>query len=252
MEKLPKLFLKAFRAPEQPELCKEFVNQHRKVLEDFGISHVTTNNERWLDDPLSYVIVALDEAGEMMGGIRLKMATPDEQLPMEQAVQKFDERVHTELEALLPYGNGEVCSLWNANRFRAMGIPILLSQAITALSVQAGAGRMVCLVAHYTKKHPARNGFVVMENVGDNGTFDYPIPSIKAIAMVNPDTHLLHCADDQQRQLLFSLRTRPDQVRIEKPGTTTFEVHYALRLESNLVDLNAYRWISEERLRQTA
>ena len=107
-----KLTLKAFRAPEEPELCQEFVRQHRKVLEDFGISNVTTNNEHWLDDPNAIIIVALNEEFGMMGGIRLQLATEGRVLPMEEAIAKLDPQVKQALEELRPHGNGEVCSLW--------------------------------------------------------------------------------------------------------------------------------------------
>lgn len=252
MEPLLKLTMKAFRAPEEPGLCREFVRQHRKVLEDFGITNVTTNNERWLDDPNAIIIVAMNEEFGMMGGIRLQLATERHLLPMEEALLKFDPQVHDALEALRPHGNGEVCSLWNANEFRHLGIPILLSQAVTAISVQVGAGRMVCLVAHYTKKHPSRNGFVVMEDLGDQGTFAYPVPGITAIAMVNPNTSLLEHASPEHRQVLYSLRLRPEQVRIESPLQIPMEVHYQMRLESGLFDLQAYRDIEADRLRFSA
>ena len=61
----------------------------------------------------------------------------------------------------------------------------------------------------------SRNGFVVMEELGDQGTFAYPVPGITAIAMVNPNTSLLEHATPDHRQVLYSLRLRPEQVRVE-------------------------------------
>jgi hypothetical protein len=247
-----RITLKAFRAPDEPTLCDEFIREHRRVLEDFGIANVTTNNDRWTRDPFCYVIVALHERLGMVGGIRLEIAKDDIPLPMELALMKFDATIHDALEELRPYGNGEVCGLWNANRYANKGIPLLLSHAITALAVPAGARRMVCLVAHYTKKHPSRNGFVVMEDLGDKGTFSYPIPSITAVAMMNPDTMLLDNASESQRHLIYSLRLRPRQVRLEQPGDTLLEVEYDMMLKGNLIDIYSYQQIHEERLRNTA
>jgi hypothetical protein len=252
MENLERITLKAFRAPDEPELCNEFLKEHRRVLEDFGIANVTTNNERWTHDEHCFVIVALHERLGMVGGIRLEIAKEDVPLPMELALMKLDPRVHDALESLRPYGNGEVCGLWNANRYANKGVPLLLSHAVTALSVPAGARRLVCLVAHYTKKHPSRNGFLVMEELGKEGTFSYPIPSITAIAMVNPDTMILEHALESQRQLIYSLRLRPRQVRLEQPGNTLLEVHYDMMLKGNLIDIHAYQQIQDELLRNTA
>lgn len=252
MESIDRITLKAFRAPDEPELCAEFVREHRRVLEDFGIAHVTTNNDRWTRDMHCYVIVAMHERLGMVGGIRLEMAKDDLPLPMELALMPLDPSVHDELQALKPFGNGEVCGLWNANRYANKGVPLLLSHAVTALSVRAGARRMVCLVAHYTKKHPARNGFHVMETIGNKGEFSYPIPSITAVAMVNPDTMLLEHATEEQRRLIYSLRLRPRQVRVEQPGNALLEVDYDLMLRGSLIDMHSYQQIHEERLRNTA
>ena len=249
MEPTERITLKAFKAPEEPGLCAEFLAEHRKVLEDFGISHVTTNNEIWMHDPDCYVIVALHETLGMVGGIRLKLDQPDSPLPMADAIRKLDPKIDTALAELQPYGNGEVCGLWNAHRYNGRGIPVLLSQAVTAIAVAAGARKMVCFVAHYTQKHPARNGFVVMDNIGDNGYFpDYPIPRIIAIAMMNPDTMLLEQANAAQRQLIYSLRLRPEQVRVETPGSVPLEINYQMRLNSNVHDLYAFQQIEAARL----
>ena len=172
---MDKITLRAFIAPEQPELSQEFMREHRKVLEDFGIQNVSTNNERWMSDPNAFIIVALHETMGMVGGIRLQVASKDVPLPMEEAIGKLDPAIKKELEDLRVFGNGEVCSLWNANRYGHMGIPVILSQAVTAMATMANVKRMVCLVAHYTQRHPKRNGFVVMDSVGDKGCFSYPI-----------------------------------------------------------------------------
>ncbi|MCB9170190.1 MAG: hypothetical protein H6594_07565 [Flavobacteriales bacterium] len=243
--------LYAFPAPKEPDLCGEFLREHRKVLEDFGISQVTTNNDRWTKDPNTYVIVALHPRHGMVGGIRLQLQS-NEPLPMEEALRKLDPRITEVLNELKDHGNGEVCGLWNANRFANHGIPILLSKAVTAISVMANARRMVCLVAHYTQRHPRRNGFVVIDTIGDSGRFSYPIPSITAIAMVNPDTMILEHAMDEQRQQIFSLRLRPQQDRIEYPAGEPILVEYDLRVNTNLLDLHAYQSIQTERMRYSA
>lgn len=246
---MDKIILKAFRAPDQPELCAEFLREHRKVLEDFGIENVSTNTDTWMHDPGAYMIVALHESLGMVGGIRLQLAAENVPLPMEEAIGKLDPRVAPALEALRAKGNGEVCSLWNANRYANMGVPVLLSQAVTAMASMAGVQHMVCLVAHYTQRHPRRNGFVVMNEVGEQGCFSYPIPSIKAIAMVNNDTLLLSDASQTQRHTIYSIRMRPRQVRVESPASTPLEVHYEMCLDHSAGYSDAYAMIESDHLR---
>lgn len=250
-ESVDRITLHAFRATDNPDLCSEFLVEHRKVLEDFGVTHVSTNNDVWMHDPNCFVVVALHETLGMVAGVRLQLDHPDISLPMAAAVRPFDPRVDEVLERLRPFGNGEVCGLWNANRYNGRGMPALLGQAISAVAVSAGARKLVCFVAHYTQKYPARVGFVVMDELGDHGYFPkYPVPRIITIAMINPDTMLLEHATQAQRQLIYSLRLRPDQVRMEKPGNTLLEVHYQLHLNHNVLDLNAYRQIAEMRMRE--
>ncbi|HRH39008.1 MAG TPA: hypothetical protein PK760_11710, partial [Flavobacteriales bacterium] len=83
------LTFKAFRATNEPELCAEFLRQHRKVLEDFGITNVTTNDDAWTKDPNTYVIVALADDASMVGGIRLEVDKGTRDLPIQSALFKL-------------------------------------------------------------------------------------------------------------------------------------------------------------------
>jgi hypothetical protein len=242
----------AFRAPTRPELCEEFIAEHRKVLEDFGIGNVMESNGNWHLDPHCHVIVAMHPLLGMVGGIRLQQDHEGASLPMELAVGKLDPGVGSFLSGIRHLGNGEVCSLWNANRFSSKGVPTLLSQAVTAISFPAGMQRMVCLVAPYTKRHPSNNGFRLVETVGDAGVFAYPRPDFQGIVMLHPDTHLLTSAHPLQRATLISLRVRPEQVRIEQPGKTPLEVHYNLKVGSEAHYDESFRLIQSERQRQLA
>jgi hypothetical protein len=243
--------LKAFSAPDYPELCSEFLREHAQVLADFGIPQTVAPDTSWTDDPFCYVIVAMHSELGMVGGIKLQMDKQGAPLPMESTIAPMDGRIINELAQLQPYGNGEVCGLWNANRYANKGIPILLSLAVTAIATQAEAQRMVCFVAHYTKKHPSRNGFIVMGGVGTEGSFDYPIPRIKSIAMVNPDTVLLPFAAIEQRRRIYSLRIRPEQTVVENPSGTELLVKYDLTMKSHIIDMSTYRSIANERLKYT-
>lgn len=248
-----RITLLAFRAPDRPDLCREFLAEHRKVLEDFGIAHVPANNDRWVQDQATIVIVAMHDTLGMVGGIRLQAASAAHKLPMELSIEKLDPRIHDVLEELRSHRNGEVCGLWNARRFAGKGIPVLLTQAIAAVSAPADFKKMVCFVAHYTQRLSRRIGFVPMEGVGDMGVFpSYPIPRISAMAMVHHDPLLVEHASIEQRRLIFSLRSRPEQIRVETPSGEALEVHY--RLSLNVSDAAQYdrNPVVVERLRSVA
>ncbi|MBK9273283.1 MAG: hypothetical protein IPM49_01925 [Flavobacteriales bacterium] len=247
------LDLIAYSAPDRPDLNDEFIRQHELVLTEVGIPLVIKSDTRWTRDPQCYVIVAVHPTLGMVGGIRLQMDHGEEgRLPMMAAIAGREPRIVTVLERLRAEGNGEVCGLWSASRYANKGVTVLLSKAVTAIAPQVGARRMVCFVGNHTRRHPERNGFIAMAEVGELGEFDYPTPEFRSIAMLNPDTILLPCTTMDQRQSIFSLRLRPDQVRVENPGRTTIQVHYQLILTKGLFDLVAYERILEERLRHSA
>lgn len=241
------LTFKAFRAPDEPELCAEFLREHRKVLEDFGIPNVTTNTATWTTDPDIYVIVAISDRQGMVGGIRIEVDKVDRPLPIHEALIKLDPKIHMALEELRFAGNAEVCGLWNANRYSAKGLPTLLAFAAVSLANQIQLKTMVCLVAHYTLRHALKAGFSILEELGDGGTFTYPIPSIKAIAMVIPDVVTLGSATSPYRHQLLSLRLRPVQKRVEVFNGEPILLDYNLNIGGKLIDLKAYRSIEEDR-----
>ncbi len=241
------LSFKAFWAPHEPELCAEFLREHRKVLEDFGIPNVTTNTASWTTDPNTYVIVAISDKMGMVGGIRVEVGVEGRSLPIQEALQKLDPSIHMTMENLRLPGNAEVCGLWNANRYSSKGLPPLLAFAAVSIANQIGLKTLVCLVAHYTLRHALKAGFTILEHLGDGGTFTYPIPSIKAIAMVIPDVVSLSTTSSPFRQQLISLRLRPEQQRVQVLNGETTILDYHLCIGGRLIDLNDYRSIEESR-----
>jgi hypothetical protein len=208
---------------------------------------VTTNKADWTADEDTYVIVAISESLGMVGGIRVEVDKGTKALPIKDALIKLDPNIHMTLEQLRFAGNAEVCGLWNANRYASQGLPTLLSFAAVSLANQIGLKSMVCLVAHYTLRHALKAGFTIMEHLGNGGTFTYPIPSIKAIAMVIPNVITLATATDPFRNQLISLRLRPEQKRTEVLNGKPTLLDYQLRIPGIPIDMWAYRSIEEDR-----
>lgn len=250
---MDQLRLIAFSAPDRADLCAEFLREHELVLTELNIPLVVRGDDSWTQDPYCFVIVAMHPTEGMVGGIRFQVDHGQgSKLPMAQAIAKLDGRIGDVLEDLKEHGNGEVCGLWSANRYANRGVTVLLSIAVTAIAPHAGAQRMVCFVGHHTKRHPERNGFIAMKEVGQDGAFDYPTAEFRSIAMVNPDPVLLPHANMAQRQSIYSLRLRPTQTRVESPARIPLEVKYDLVISKGVIDLVAYRLIEEERLQHTA
>lgn len=244
--------IRAFKATDDPIGCAEFVRNHRAILESFGITNVTTNNETWCTDTDTYVIVAESPTHGMVGGIRVEVSRGGRTLPIEEALFDLDHRIKPTISEYAKGGIGEVCGLWNSESFNSMGLPLLLSFAAVSISNQLGIKSLTCLVAHYTLRHALKVGFSLMEEVGDGGTFTYPIPSIKAIAMLIPDAVLLENAAPANRHKLFSLRIRPEQLREEHTGSIPLLVQYDLLIDRRVIPIQSYQAIQREWLKHSA
>ncbi|HRH69757.1 MAG: hypothetical protein JNL43_01560 [Flavobacteriales bacterium] len=242
----------AFRAIDNADLCTAYIREHRRVLEDFGVLQAVPSDHAWMMDPDCIVLLASHRELGLVGGIRIEHAKPGSKLPMEKSIAPFDPTIAEIIAPFAANGCGEICGLWNANRFAGHGVPLLLSMAAVSVAHQVGLKSLTCFVAHYTLRHALKVGFQILETVGDGGAFNYPVPRIKSFAMVIPDTILLEGAPSAFRERLISLRCRPIQERIESPTGLPYLVRYVLHVDAGQEDLSVYGHIASEHWRQCA
>ncbi len=225
---IEKITIKAFKAVDDPDACKEYVHEHVKVLEDIGVFSALKPDLSWIEDPNVIVITARHEHLGLVAGIRLHVASFGHELPMQKQLSKLDNRISAYLGDLLPDGNGEICGLWNAHRFAGRGVPMLLMETAVAIANQVGLTSMVTFIAEYVAPYAAQSGFKLMDQLQNGGIFVYPIPTIKSHAMVLSDALSMCSADTLHRQRILSLRLRPHQKRSECPKDVLLEVEYEL------------------------
>src|ERR1044072_9600102 len=78
------LKVKIFRAVDYPEECMRYINGHRKVLEAYGVTKVTSASTSWMYEPYTYLISVVDETEEKIyGGCRLQLTGGKTPLPIE-------------------------------------------------------------------------------------------------------------------------------------------------------------------------
>src|SRR5262245_43561542 len=138
---------KAFVAADEPELCRQYAEGHVRVLKDYGITNITSNNHEWSKLKTVYCIVAYNEEGEMVGGIRMQKADGVHQLPVEKAVGYMDPRIHGIISSYLEEGVGELCALWNAKSVAGRGLSLLLTRAGISICSQVSISIMVGICA---------------------------------------------------------------------------------------------------------
>lgn len=231
---MEKITIRAFRAIDEPELCRQYAIEHARVLTDLGVDMVVVPDDSWAQDPDAFVFVAEHIELGMVAGIRLDRANPERALRMENCLSTLAPQITGILAALEPHGNAELCGLWNAHRFAGRGIPKLLVEAAIATVVQLRARTAVTFIAEYVAPYAVQAGFIPLSGIGDSGILEYPVPSIRTHALVLADAFTLSEADIYTRQRILSLRLRPEQTRLECPKRETLEVSYQLMIDKGM------------------
>jgi hypothetical protein len=203
---------------------------HARVLTDYGITNISTNNSTWMHSPSVYCVVAENENGEMVGGGRLHLTDGIEPLPAEKAVGDQDPKM-AELIYSYPLGTtGELCGLWNNRRVASLGVSVLVIRSIIAIAAQLKMLSMFTLCAPYTVYLAEMMGFDLEEQVGDKGVFTYRTINHRSRFFHNSDIMNLHFAEEISRNRIFELRQEPKQPAIEKGPKHPVEILYNLEI----------------------
>ena len=174
----------AFRAIDEPLLSQQYLEGHVKVLTDYGIENVTTNNSTWMKNPHVYCVVAQDVLSkEILGGVRIQLADGIYPLPVEGAIGKMDQSIFDKVEYYAKEGGiGESCGLWISKKVKNLGLSRYLMWSSISSANQLRFGTLLGICAGYTLKLFGQIGFVVDKSLGENG--DFPYPNEKYIAHV--------------------------------------------------------------------
>lgn len=224
---------RAFRAIDEPDACARFIEGHRKVLEIYGITMITSNKALWVDHKNTYVIlVESKEDGRPLAGARVQIADGKLPLPIEDAVGKVDGKIY---DVVKQYGinrTAELCGLWNSREIVGYGIgSFLLTRAAIALCrATLKVKTLFALCAPATVKMGSRNGFIIEKSLGNDGFFNYPKLDLIATAMIIKDVNSIPTATADNQQFIEEFVAQPVQNRIESGPKGEIDVAYDLAL----------------------
>ncbi|MGK6349741.1 hypothetical protein [Parapedobacter sp. DT-150] len=229
---------RAFRAVDEPDTCLRFIEGHRKVLEIYGITMITSNKALWTTHENTYVIIVESkDDGRPLGGARLQIADDKLMLPIEDAVGKVDGKIH---EIIKQYGvnrTAELCGLWNSREIAGYGIgSFFLTRAAIALSKAAlKVKTLFALCAPATVKMCSQAGFIIERSLGNDGFFNYPKLDLIATAMIIKDVDVILTATEDNQKFVDEFVAQPIQNRIEKGPKGEIDVAYDLALSGVLL-----------------
>ncbi|MES2809030.1 MAG: hypothetical protein V4619_10420 [Bacteroidota bacterium] len=228
----PEVRLRAFRAIDEPETCALFVEGHRNVLASIGVKKVTSSKNSWTTNPAVFVIIVESMDGkQVFGGARVHISGGTEPLPIEQAVSLLDSSIHKLVWEYGHRGTGEVCGLWNSTELAGYGIgtPLLIRTGI-AIAAQMGIQTLFALCAPYTVQPVVNCGMVLIDNIGNKGTFYYPKLDLIATAMVLNDLSTLSLATEDDRNAVMAMRSHPDTLKIDELKQRQITIHFNLTI----------------------
>lgn len=226
--------IRAFKATDEPETCTKFIEGHIRILKAFNITMITSAKAEWIEDPLTYVLVAESlETGKILGGARIQVAGGKFPLPIETAVGKIDRNVFSLIEDYSKKGTGELCGLWNSREVAGMGIgSTFLIRTAVCITSQLKLKTLFALCAPYSVDMALKTGFEIATFLGNNGTFYYPKEDLIATATILTNTDSLNIADAEERKKILSLRKNLKQTKIEQGRREEFILEYDLQIKN--------------------
>jgi hypothetical protein len=228
----PIVRLRAFRAVDDPDSCKLFMEGHKRVLTSIGVEKVTSSSNEWTQNPAAFVFIVESLDREYVyGGARIHVAGGSEPLPIEQATGMLDPSIYDLVWKYGQEGTGEGCGLWNSREIAGYGIgSIFLTRAGVAISTQIGLKSLFGLCAPYTVKMAQTVGYQIETSLGNNGTFYYPKLDLVATTLILPDINTMETADEENKAAITSLRDNLKIVRIEELRNKKIEIHYDIEI----------------------
>ncbi len=224
-----KLIFKAFRAVDDAEMCKKYLEGHVSVLRDYGITNITSNNNEWMFHPKMYCVVAINANNELVGGIRVQVADSITPLPVEKAIGKMDDGIFGVVKNYHENGGvGELCALWISKKVAGLGISVMLTRAGISITNQLEIKTLVGICADYTLKMFKQVGFQVDNSLGTNGEFPYPNSTYVARVLGIMNAESLESAAEYDKERMRSLRNNPIQEYLEKETKESILVEYKL------------------------
>lgn len=225
--------IRAFRATDEPDTCRSYIEGHQKVLEAYGVTKVTSARYGWINDPHTYVIIVESPDGQRTyGGGRIQVRSEAIPMPLEGAIAVLDKRVYPYVDNLGDYKVAEFCGLWNLKEIAGYGIgSIYLGLIGVAITTQIpGLDYLMALCSPATLRNCLKVGFEIIRELGNNGTLYYPKEDLVATPLIIKDINSLPMASGPEREAIFNLRENPKQNKTESGPKGTMNINFDITL----------------------
>lgn len=227
--------IRTFRAIDDPVSCDQYIDGHRKVLEAYGVTKVTSANVEWRYDPDTYVIIveSIDRT-KVLGGGRIQIRSAERRMPLEDATAILDSRIYAYVDNIGNHKVAEFCGLWNSKEVAGYGIgSIFLGRIGVAIITQLEITNLMALCSPATLRNCLKVGFEIIRELGNNGTFYYPKEDLLATCLIIKDIINLPTANPIEREAILKLRENPVQESIEMGPKGELKLFYDIRVNNS-------------------
>lgn len=220
-------------AIDRPDICQKFILGHRQVLVDHGFEYFVTNEETWMNDPNTMVVVCTSpKMRKIFGGVRFEQKDRNKFLPMEKVIYPLDIKIRKLALEDKASGTGELCGLWNAKEVAGMNTTILMVMYATAILERMKISSIFVFTAEYTRRIPIYLGFEKITSIGDKGFFRYPTDRFKASVWKYKLGDFKREARSYECIRISSLIHSPQQIAIEKDIYQHVKVDYECKFKT--------------------
>ncbi len=109
-----------FLSSADDELRTDYYTGLNKVLKKYGVDGVVLNTANSLSSVNTIIVLAKNNLGESVGGIRIEIKTDDNPLPIEKISTRYKEILNNKINGLYFDGTqiAEICGLWVDSEIR--------------------------------------------------------------------------------------------------------------------------------------
>jgi hypothetical protein len=219
--------IRGFWATDNKLLCEKFSKGHIDVLIDHGLTSFPSNSIEWFNDRNTYVVLALKD-DIPIAGLRMTRLTVSYLGSIEKALAKIDPRVTENFNNMLFKNPFEISALWNAKSASNLKLPAVISRLGLVLAPLFNSQISLCLMAKYVFHLPKKLGYEIIQEIGNNGLFNYPTEAFQAAVWKNSQIQELKNCNIIDKERILSLRNDLQQTSLE-PNTNLL-IKYAIQI----------------------
>lgn len=173
-----------FMAVDNLDLCQEYLAGHSSVLRAFNIPKVGSEESSWMHKKGSLVVIVRDQfSSQLVGGGRLEIASEGYDLPLSETMAILEPGFDTNKYFNPDKTVAELSGLWTERGGSIKGLSTTIVTMLNVCGRRMNLDVGTALCSPYSIKRFFSAGWSLVEDIGQNGYFEYPNSDYKSAFM---------------------------------------------------------------------